>query len=93
MEKAAGRCLCLSHTVLLSSPVAMAKEMMTRTRSLESILEGVEIKHTLVRAICPARCSIISLVYSPQLVSKLFCWLSRLSERNCPAKRKHGSKA
>jgi hypothetical protein len=37
------------YRIPLSSPAAMAKEIKTRARSLESILEGVEIKHPLVR--------------------------------------------
>ncbi|KAI9439918.1 zf-C3HC-domain-containing protein [Lactarius indigo] len=35
------------YRIPLSSPAAMAKEIKTRARSLESILEGVEIKHPL----------------------------------------------
>ena len=38
----------------------MAKEVKTRAGSLESIPEGVEIKHPLVKAIYPARSTIIS---------------------------------
>ncbi|KAH9063901.1 zf-C3HC-domain-containing protein [Lactarius vividus] len=35
------------YRIPLSSPAAMAKEIKTRARSLESILDGVEIKHPL----------------------------------------------
>ena len=71
------------YRIPLSSPAAMAKEIKTRARSLESILEGVEIKHPLVRAISTARCAVISShIYSPQLRSKPLCRLSRLSERS-----------
>jgi hypothetical protein len=41
------------YRIPLSSPAAMAKEIKTRARSLESILDGVEIKHPLVSAIRP----------------------------------------
>ncbi|KAH8995002.1 C3HC zinc finger-like-domain-containing protein [Lactarius akahatsu] len=35
------------YRIPLSSPAAMAKEIKTRARTLESILEGIEIKHPL----------------------------------------------
>ena len=77
------------YRIPLSSPAAMAKEIKSRARSLESILEGVEIKHPLVRAIRTARCSIISsLVYSRRLKFKPLCRLSRLSKRSRSSKRK-----
>jgi hypothetical protein len=37
------------YRIPLSSPAAMAKEIVTRARSLESVQEGVEIRHLLVR--------------------------------------------
>jgi hypothetical protein len=37
------------YRILLSSPAAIAKEIKTRARFLEAILEGAEIKHPLVR--------------------------------------------
>ena len=62
-----------------------------RARSLESILDGVEITHPLVRAIRPPRITIISsLVYSHRLKFWHFCRLSRPSERNRPLMRKQG---
>ena len=48
------------YRIPLSSPAGMAKEIKARARSLESILDGVEIKHPLVRAIRPPRSTIIS---------------------------------
>ncbi|KAF8266698.1 hypothetical protein EI94DRAFT_1802757 [Lactarius quietus] len=42
------------YRIPLSSPAAMAKEIMTRARSSESMLEDIVIKHPLVRAIRPA---------------------------------------
>ena len=60
---------------------------------MESILEGVEIKHPLVKAIRLARSAIISSrVYSPPLKFKSFRLSSHLSERNLPPKRKQGSR-
>ena len=79
------------YRIPLSSPAAMAKEIKSRARSLESILEGVEIKHPLVRATHTARCSVISsLVYSPRLKFKPLCRLWRLSKRSRSSKRKQG---
>ena len=61
------------YCIPLSSPVDMAKEIKTRSRSLESTLEGVEMKHPLVKAIRLARSTIISsLVYNPRLKFKSF---------------------
>ena len=37
------------YRIPLTSPGVMAKEIKNRARSLESVLEGVEIKHPLVQ--------------------------------------------
>jgi hypothetical protein len=36
------------YRIPLASPAVMAKEIKTKARSLEPVLEGVEIKHPLV---------------------------------------------
>ena len=43
------------YRIPLASPAVMAKEIKTRARSLESVLEGVEIKHPLVQVTPPCR--------------------------------------
>ena len=46
------------YRIPLSSPAIMAKEIKTRARSLEPVLEGVEIKHPLVKLIHPEQASL-----------------------------------
>lgn len=41
------------YRIPLSSSAVMAKEIKTRARSLEPVLEGVEIKHPLVKLTHP----------------------------------------
>jgi len=55
--KAAVRCQCPSHTVPLSSPVTMSKEIKTRDRSLESILYH-PLSFTQVQALLSAFASL-----------------------------------
>jgi hypothetical protein len=45
------------YRIPLAAPAVMAKEIKTRARSLESVLEGVEIKHPLVQVTPPCKVS------------------------------------
>jgi hypothetical protein len=69
------------YRIPLASPAAMAKEVKTRARSLESILEGVEIKHPLVQVTSPVQGSLSdSFRVSPRRKLRAF-WRSFLPSK------------
>jgi hypothetical protein len=45
------------YRIPLSSSAVMAKEIKTRARSMEPVLEGIEIKHPLVKLTHPEQAS------------------------------------